>query len=435
MVMPQKLEHGPASFRAYAKTLSEAGWCIDESGLRSVLLHIRTGRSKTLDALPRDYLDWALTAGIEIGDGRYGEINATASTRICQNLVRVAGSTFLPVDQPIVDEDGVMLANRFKPYKPERLVSERHAMGVALVEEYFERLFPVAEERHWVRQYLAHALLRPLVRPQLALIVTGEPGTGKSLLIRCIEVALGGRHCWQENDYSAAFGRFSQVFADHLIVAFDDAPVMAKTEEQMKYAITRSTQEIEVKGVQQPIKRRVFSRVIVLSNDRRPFSLEGDRRYFIPQHCVHRAGKLDTNEFFHRFVPWIQSADAGPTVYHWLCETSLEGFSESAPPMTETKRRLMAGASGVAEAIGVHVADDRILHSKEVESLALQMGLEEPSAAEISEAMTRLGYDHRRRSHPTRKGQIWLWVPRRNRRNAALNEQDVERLRRVGALD
>lgn len=430
-----KQAHAATSYKAYASALAAQGWCVDQSGFRAALLHIRSGRSKTLDSLPLDYLEWVRANGMEVGDGSYADILQHASIRISQSLPRVAGSTFRPVDQPVVDEDGIKLANTFQPYAPERLDPGSHAAGEAMVEAYFERLFPVTAERMWVRQYLAHILKYPLVRPQMALLVTGEPGTGKSLMAQCIEIALGDRHWWRENDFSAAFKPFSQVLTDHLVVTFDDAPVKGSTEEQLKFAITRSRQEIEVKGQQQRIKREVYSRIIVLTNDRNPFALQGDRRYYLPQHCVHRVNKQESDSFFAQFVPWLNGKDAGPVIYHWLMETSLEGFSELAPPLTETKRRLVAGADDLAEAIRVYVMDDKIVHSKEIEILAAQMGQALPSAVEIAEAMARADYAHRRRGHPTKNGQIWLWVPQRTRRTRALFPHEIERLQRAGALN
>lgn len=430
----QVLDYASLRIDEFAKQQAAKSWCIDISGGRPLALHASANRTASLDSFAFDYLEWAPQQGIKIPSEAMGELSRTIPMRIGQALPRVAGSAFRPVDEPFIHLDGVSLANTYRAYRPTPLKAEEFAEGFKLLKEYLERTFPDPDERRVVIQYLAHLIQKPLSRPQYGLLITGAGGTGKSLLARCVERALGGRHYWRENDYNAAFKPFSEVFPEHLIVTFDDAPPKPTTYEQLKHAITRSEQEVELKGVQRRVRKEVYCRIVILSNERKPFDLSGDRRFFVPRYCVHRVSKDESNQFFERFVPWVDSAASGPTLYHWLVSQDLEGFSEAAPPITETHRQMGLGADHLEDVVRTHVQDGQAVHTKEIIALMRQMGAEAPSATEIGGALKKIGYVERRRSHPSRPGQISMWVPADRRRNQPLTPAQIDNLRAVGAL-
>lgn len=324
------------------------------------------------------------------------------------------------------------MANTYRPYKPTFVGSE---LGIQLLEELAQRLFNDAAERKRVFQYLAHIVFQPLERPQFGLLITGAGGTGKSLLISLVEKALDGHHSWRENDYNSAFKPFSEVLPNNLLVTFDDAPTKGSTYDQLKHAITSRNQEVEIKGVQRRVLREVYARIVVLSNDRRPFDLTEDRRFFVPAPCMHKVNKTESDVFFQKLVGWLQSAESGPVIYHWLSQVNLDDFNLTAPEITETHRSMGAASGGqLDDMVSSYIQDQRLVHIDEVNVHLTRQGISSPNVRDVAKALTNAGYVSRRRSHPRGTGQLELWVPANRRRQRPLTIEEVGRMREAGVL-
>lgn len=419
-----------------ATCLINQGYCLDVSGHRPTLLHRPTNRTQSVDSMRYLLAELGLKASRPFSSG---EFTWSQTDDVLARLPRINGTMFRPVVDPIVEMDGLKFANTYRPPSHPSLDSEQCAAGETFLDELLLRLFPKQEEALFVRQYFAHMFINPSKRPQFALLLTGAQGTGKSLLIQCVERAFHGRHVWRENDYQAAFRPFSEVFVNHLLVTFDDAPCNSeKTQELLKHAITRQHQEVEIKGVQRRERREVFCRLVILTNVEKPFDLSEDRRFYMPDHIVHRESKHETQQFFHRFLQWFEGDDSAGVIYQWLLKTPMVGFSEASPPLTERKLRVQEGKSSLNEFVNNYVSDGRVVHIKEVQAHLLKHGLAHSSLRDVEKALECSSYVQRRRPHPCAKtsGQmIYCWVSRDRRRSRSLTDEEIARFRACGALD
>jgi hypothetical protein len=411
----------------FAKCLAEQSWCIDVSSYRPQMLHSESNRTACLESIAFEFSDWEQKQG-KTRLASKSEFMKGLPQEVAQRLPRVFGSSFRPTNERFFKSRGALMANTYVPYRP---VEQPSPEGLALLNELATRLFPDERERRTVLQFLAHTIRHPELRPQFGLLIRGAGGTGKSLLLEVAAQALGGHHCWRENDFGAAFRQFSEVLPNNLVVTFDDAPTMARTYEQLKHAITSSHQEVEIKGAQRRTLREVYARIIVLSNDRQPFDLSEDRRFFVPDYCTHSVDKQESADFFKKLVPWLRSPECGPTAYHWLMSVDLSDFDLAAPWITNSHSS-MSSSDGLSELVCAYVQDERLVHIHELSQFVARQGRRRPSAAEASTALKAAGYVPRRRSNPFGGGQLEIWVPAGRRRHRALNEDEVERLKQAG---
>lgn len=419
-----------------AADLEAQGYCLDVSGQRPSLLHSLTNRNLSTDTLRFMLAD----RGIKIqrtgiaADSKWSEVD-----EVLNELPRVHGSVFKPVDERFVEVQGVKFANTYRrPSLPET-TPKSCEVGFGLLDDLLHRLFPKVEEALFVRQYFAHILTAPLRRPQFALLLSGAQGTGKSILIQCIERALGRHYVWRENDYQAAFKQFSEVFPNHLLVTFDDAPANSgRVQELLKHSITRTHQEIELKGVQRREQRQVFCRIVLLTNDENLFDLSEDRRFYVPEHIVHRESKQETQDFFDKFLSWMESSDADGVIHQWLQRTEMSGFKEASPAMTDRKQRLQGRKSDLNEFAQKYVSDGRIVHVKEIQLMASKSGFPKPSTTETEDALKAAKYIERRRPHPfagETGRMICCWVPGDRKRARSLTDEEISRFQEANALD
>lgn len=433
MNAPGTAQQQAARLRQFAEHMAGKSWCVDVSGTRPVALHADSNRPASSEVFTYEYVDWERSQQLGALPSRGDNFSRLVQEGVIQELPRVFGSSFRPTDEKFFESRGALMANTYRPYRPEAVVSEA---GVQLLEELSQRLFTDVSERNQVLQYLAHIVFRPAERPQFGLLITGAGGTGKSLLITLVEKALGGRHSWRENDYNTAFKPFSEVLPNNLLVAFDDAPAKGSTYDQLKHAITSQNQEVEIKGVQRRVLREVYARIVVLSNDRKPFDLTDDRRFFVPRYCVHKSNKTESDHFFQAFVGWLGSAESGAVIYHWLSQIDLSDFNLTAPEITDTHRSMShTSSSSLDEIVSGYVQDRRLVHIDEVSAHAARMGISSPNVRDVAKALANAGYISRRRSHPSGTGQLELWVPAARRRQRSLTTEEIGRMMSAGVLD
>lgn len=380
-------------------------------------------------ALSVEFKKWAALTGVEI-TGLDSDGWRTLPDRVADKLPHIYGSTFRPVNEKFVTVHGVQLANTYVPFRPDyRDDSE----GRQLVDELFERLFPDASERRTVKQFFAHLIQRPLERPQWGLLITGDGGTGNSQLLQLVERAMDNRHRWRENTYKPISSQFGSVLPDNLLVTFDDAPASSNTYEELKYAITRAHQEVEIKGQQKKIQREVFARLVVLTNDETPFQMKDDRRFYAPERCTHRVDRNESNEFFSRFCSWLEHPSTNEFLYHYFSRVDRHGFDPSKTVRTATLIRMEGQEDGcqATEVVEEVSAKLEIFHLNEVLTVAKRRGLK-VRPDQICKALAKHEYVRRRRPHPAGKGQIELWCPASARRTRTLTDEEKQRI--VGAL-
>jgi hypothetical protein len=232
---------------AFVRYLSENGWFLDMSqGSKPRMLNARANQGACFEELSFQFDDW-----LETRPARLCTIDKEFRDRLpylaSSKLTRVYGVSFRPTSDASFYSEGGLMANTYVPFMP---TGEVCPDGMALLDELADRVWPLKDDKKTCLQFFAHILRHPTVRPQWALLITGQAGTGKSFMVKLVETAMGRRACWREDDIGKALKQFSEVLPNNLMVTFDDAPAKQAVYEQMKHPITSDFQEVELKGVQ-----------------------------------------------------------------------------------------------------------------------------------------------------------------------------------------
>lgn len=420
--------------KLYAKHLESESWCIDSSGTTVMALHASSGYPANLDHFKNIFPAWSRQTGIRVQQDQYEGFLTSLRFKLPTHLHSILGSTMRPVAKPFIPVNGAMFSNTYVPFNPPR----PDDCSAPLAEELLERLFPDESERTWCKQFIAHAIQKPLERPQHGLLITGEGATCKSSLMRLVRSALGGRHWYSKNDYTQAMQKFSEVLPDNLIVVFDDAPADKGTVyENLKDAVTRDTQTVELKNGQKLVTREVYSRIVVISNLKRPLRLVDDRRFFAPAYCVHQKDKADSEAFGKRLDTWIKEPGTGAILYHWLMDVDLEGFTVSGCPRTETLIQMEGASTPALERHVCTFIEDRsdgykkpIFHEREIAAYLFNVGLSKIHPDETAHKLIAQGYEISKRRNPfDDKKFVHLWQPAGQKRARDLTESEKDGLK------
>lgn len=435
--MPAQQQILPADevLKLYASHLKSQSWCLDSSAPLTMAFHAKSGRTANLDYFRNTFSAWSKASGIRVLQADYRNFLDGLRFKLPVRLPSILGSTFRPSPEPFVDFHGATFANTFVSFDP-----PKPADGSApLADELLCRLFPDAQERKTVLQWLAHIIQFPMERPQWGLLITGQGGTCKTSLLKLVRLALGGRHVWSKNDYTEVLSqRFNQIVPDNLLVGFDDAVASRDTYERLKDTMTREFQQVEIKGQQGLVNREVYARLAVLSNSVRPMRIANDRRFFAPAFCEHLRSPEESAEFGAKLHEWLDEKGTQAILHHWFKSVDLSDFRSGRCERTETLIR-MEGAS--TPALERHIAEfleDRtegdqppIFHEQELADHLSAAGLSNCHPDEIARKLTEQGYEHKRSRNPFDAAKkIWLWKPAGVRRSRELSVAEKSRLQR-----
>jgi hypothetical protein len=268
--------------------------------------------------------------------------------------------------------NGNLYLNTYIP-SPVLNYSEKEAKHVdcSMIDDFFDKLFPVAEERNHVKKWVATLIAKSGLKMNYGLLLVSEvQGVGKSTLCHMIAKVLGESNVSYPNesliignfnDYAAEkqFAQVSEIYQGHSTKAYN----------QLKEVITDKTIAVNRKYVAPYIVDNHLH-VIACSNSMRALRLDNsDRRWFIPQ--VNQAKHpheywtklhdwLDYEDGFRKFKLWAQRyerdnghVEAGAEA-PWTF-TKKEMIEENDTPGMEFMRmqfrrfRTMANANGSDE--------------------------------------------------------------------------------------
>lgn len=427
-------------------------YVVDESGNFPRAIKA-SGRSQNLSSLVCEFPTWAKGhASRQIPTDEFGPFNASLESAIRSRLPRVCGISFKPVaERSFVDSKGDTLLNTYIEYAPERPANYDECK--IILDAYAARLFhQSAQDRKTVLQFAGDTIQNPARRPQWGIIMRGLPATGKSSLINLLKVAQDGRYVWSEADYTPAFKQFSEVLPNNTTVVFDDATAGKNTPEDLKLAVTRTTANVEIKGVQTIVEREVFARVWVINNRHRPFMLPADcRRFYVTEYLDHLIDLGDSEAYYEGFTAFWKNPDNAAAIHWWLRDIDLSDFKPNACIKTEARKQLIAMSTSnadtvIAEFLGgtpmSHIDGDGItqtetppvrdvFHRSQLTDALLNARIKDMPEDLLRRKLTEAGYEETRRIVGTcNKGkQIDLWqriVPNQKRAPTLTTDQIIE---------
>jgi len=271
----------------------------------------------------------------EVGDSGYIDNR----DYILASLDNVVGFDFVPNGARTIPKaiDGLVKLNTYKSYSP--TTSGNDDLTIWL--EYLDRLFPDNQERKVVIQYLAHMFQRPNQRPSWHLLFTSDTGTGKGFLFSEVLTPLLMNQTSQVSSFSDVTTKHSPCFDGTMLLMLDDATSMSRsTMTKIKSKLSETSIAIERKHMQSSMQR-VYTRVILATQELRPLKLEAnERRWFAPAYMNHRVDLQETQVFISKLAEWLD--DGGlDGVHKWLMAYDLEGFNHKNIYHTPTLKSMI----------------------------------------------------------------------------------------------
>lgn len=294
----------------YVGNLVKRGFCkLDDAASNQTRLYNRfNGKILYFGFLENDYANWLHRTG------------KTCSYRnpsyLAYTLPHVIGTKFVPnVGEYVTEHDsGCAFVNTYRKYEPSTEAADVSPLFI----EYLERLFPVAEERHIVVQWLAHIFQYPEQRPSWHLMLTSEPGTGKGFLVQeTLHPLL--RHTSVVASYAKVMGQFSTVLEDNLLILLDDCKAKSETvQTQLKSLLSEERTYAERKHMQGGMVD-TYARFILASNEYKPLHLDAsERRWYVPSRLQHRESRQETQAFIKQLADWLAIPGSLCKVYNYF---------------------------------------------------------------------------------------------------------------------
>lgn len=449
--MPSNLSEPTKKIRRKFIAHLSQRYVIDESGNYPRAISA-SGRHQNLSSLTFEFTPWAKGhADRRIPETEFSLFIAGLENAIRGGLARVCGISFKPVNErSFLDSKGDMLLNTYQHYSPERPVNYEAAKAV--LDDYAARLFHQnPDDKKHVLQFCGDVVQNPGRRPQWGVIMRGYPATGKSSLVSLLKVALGGRYVWSENDYAPAFKQFSEVLPNNTVVSFDDATASKNTYEDLKLAVTRSTANVEIKGVQTILEREVYARIFVISNSHRPFVMPADdRRFYVTEYLDHLHDVTDSEAYYENFTAFWKNPENAAAIHWWFMDIDVNAFMPHACIKTQARTQLIAMSTSsadtaIAEFLGgkeVSYIDTHgitqtetppvqtVFHENQLTVFLTERRVAELPPDMLRRKLTEAGYEEKRRPVGSCNGgkQIFLWqkiVPGQ-KRAPALTDAQIE---------
>jgi len=192
----------------------------------------------------------------------------------------------------------------------------------------------------YILNFMADAVQNPAVRPGVALVLRGGPGTGKGMFVKFFG-KLFGRHYVQITDPNSLLGKFNRLLEDKLIVFADEAFWAGDkaAEGRLKGLITEQTITIEMKGIDSYSVENYVRLIIATNEEWAVPAMSKERRFFV-------LDVSDARQQDRAYFSAIQSEmENGGTeaLLHLLLNRNIDGIDIAKFPQTlalEDQKRL-----------------------------------------------------------------------------------------------
>ena len=221
-----------------------------------------------------------------------------------------------------------------------------------LWQEYLDRIMPPEnlcwfkdnqnsklKQQDYFEQWIAQRITQPHIAPEIALILRGDQGTGKSFVFDMLLKKLIGESNYQSVSLEQIKSKFKSIMWRKTLIQIEELnDSRNKVSETLKQLITQTIHLIEDKNVPQYQAEKHFG-IVITSNEKIPLLIEkNDRRYFIPKFC-HVAE--DTQKFFQEFADYLEYENGYQQMFDHLHSVDLINFDIRKAPFTKDKEELM----------------------------------------------------------------------------------------------
>ncbi|WP_413477770.1 primase-helicase family protein [Vibrio hibernica] len=312
----------PAEVKSLIETLKEDGFFkLYDNNKDALVYHLPSNSTQPIRLIHDLYME-------HTKDGEYKYIEY-----VIASLDKISGFSFEPKGVQLKKYGLLNKLNTYKQYQPSTFSND-----CLLFVELLERLIPDKNERHTFTQWLAHMFQRPQERPSWAVMLTSDQGTGKGVLFHKFINPLVSGQAVQCSNYTQFLGSHSTALSNNLFVMLDDTKSRSDSLiTELKSKISEPEILVNPKYLQ-PYKQKVYARILLASNERRPIKLgaEDTRRWFVPAYVQHKVSPEETQTFISSLLSWLDTDSCAlDKVYNYLNEYSLEGFNAGYIEKTE----------------------------------------------------------------------------------------------------
>ena len=275
--------------------------------------------------------------------------------------------------------------------------------------EFLQRLFPIQEERHYFRDWLAHAVRHPDKRINATVLLRSEHGVGKGFLTETLLSGLLGKSSVGTVALGDVVGSFNDALVGKTLIFIDEV-----------YKNPESTVNTlkSIQGNKTIILRRKhipdttvdnFLNFIVSSNDHFPLPLEQeDRRFWVPTFITHKESQKETMSFINTILkPWLLEQGGMQIVRDLLETVDLCEFRPwGDPPMTASKREMIGFCpkERLTEFVADYIADQLVVKTLDIEAKYGTETGETLGNRAVAEKLSELGCTAKR----TTNGRLWI---------------------------
>ncbi len=251
-----------------------------------------------------------------------GQLSTVGNNGLIHCLKHIQKVIYDPTttDQLIPNDDGFYNLNSFKT--PAMFESMGEIDGVvpipSLFEEFMTRLFPKPKERDFMLKWMSKSIFDPKFKIRVAPILRGSQGTGKNVFITLLSKLCGDSNVIITTLNIVASG-FNSNASECTVCCLDETYSNTKSvADKIKTLITETKMPITRKH-EDTKNEKVWSNVIILSNDEHPLHIEeDDRRYFIPEFLQHKVDNAETATFIGTMFDWIDNELGIYELYEYL---------------------------------------------------------------------------------------------------------------------
>jgi hypothetical protein len=220
-------------------------------------------------------------------DGRFGVKYVTRSEfwSKCQSRIRFEGDTFVPSRMgsdydPVIERHGKYYYNLFRGWQIQPVEGDW-----TLIDWHLKNVLCSGDQSQYdyLLDWIAHLIQFPNEKPDVAVVMRGGKGVGKSLFASKLAKALGGAGMVFSGN-NLLTGRFTGHMRNKLLFVLEESfwAGNKQDEARLKHLISDEQTTFESKGVDAQ-QGRSLSRIIMITNNDWSAPVSADeRRYFIP---------------------------------------------------------------------------------------------------------------------------------------------------------
>lgn len=225
-------------------------------------------------------------------------------------LTTAFNTTYMPGAKNIVlFENGITSLN---VYMPSHIKPRKGDISPWIA--FNEHLFPNADERQHMLDYLATLIARPQNRPGYGVLLRSDTqGVGKGTLIELCEVLIGKHNCSSPSAYEIVESQFNDWISYKLLISCGEIYEGHnwKAGNRLKPLITDPNVRVNTKHMKQE-QIPNFAWFMICSNDELPIKIEEtDRRWFVPE----LTEDCWTQEKWELLRQWFRNEGASAILY------------------------------------------------------------------------------------------------------------------------